>query len=709
MTAPPPPDAPAGPPAGVPPADLSEAEVRPPRRSFWRNLSPVWLVPLAAVAVSAFIAWQNWSDRGRLIRIHFQDGAGIIAGETAVRYREVAIGTVEAVDFTADLTGVIVSARITREVAETMGADSRFWVVRPVVSTRGISGLNTVLSGVYVEGAWTPTADSRVTDFQGLDAPPLVRPGREGTRVTLRSTDGALLSPGAPVYYRGIEVGSIDNPRISDEGDAVLADAFVLAPHDRFLTTQSRFWDTSGFTVKLGPAGLELDVASIGALIGGGIAFETVASGGAPVTDQTVFTLHADEAAARETEFDQLSADSVEMTVEFDESVRGLAAGAAVEYRGLKVGQVTAIGAVVVESGDRSAVRLRATVVIDPAALGLGEGGQERLLGFLEQAVAEGLRARLATASLFGAGLKIELAELPDAPPAALRRDGAGVPQLPSVPSDLPDFTATAQGALERINALPIEELLNQAIETLAAIEAVAGSEGLRTAPDEVVALIGEARAILGSDAAQALPGSLRDAVEELRAVVAELREQGTVAQLSSAIARADAALADVATAAQDFPELTQELRDLVAKAQGLEAEELVASARRMLDSADALIGTPEARAVPPALREALDQVRDALRELREGGAVANLNATLASARNAADSVAEAAEGMPALADRLDGVVARLDGLVAAYGARSDFNAQTLDALRQIQVAARAVAQLARTIERNPNSLLIGR
>ncbi len=128
-----------------------------------------------------------------------------------------------------------------------------------------------------------------------------------------------------------------------------------------------------------------------------------------------------------------------------------------------------------------------------------------------------------------------------------------------------------------------------------------------------------------------------------------------------------------------------------------------------MLDSADALIGTDEAQGLPPALTAALEQVRAALAELRQGGLIDNANATLASTRDAADAVAEASKDLPDLVKRLDAVAAQAQALVAAYGDRSDFNRQTLSVLRDVSQAAQAVARLAREIERNPNSLILGR
>ena len=144
-------------------------------------------------------------------------------------------------------------------------------------------------------------------------------------------------------------------------------------------------------------------------------------------------------------------------------------------------------------------------------------------------------------------------------------------------------------------------------------------------------------------------------------------------------------------------------------RASGVEVEELAAAATRVLNSADSLIGSDGMRDLPPALSSALTEVQQVLATLREGDAVENVNRTLASARSAADSVAQAMESLPALSQRLDRLVGQADALIASYGARSDFNTEAMQVMREFRDTARAVTQLARAIERNPNSLLIGR
>ena len=684
--------------------------IDPPKRAFWRNLSMVWLVPIVALAVSLGIAWQTYAARGVQIEITFQNASGVTPGETTIRYRDVVIGTVEDVHFTPDLAQVVVKASIDRAVAETLPEDAQFWVVQPEVSARGITGLSTVLSGVYIEASFPPGEASEVRRFTGADAPPLMRAGQEGTRITLRTRDANRISEGAPILFRGIEVGQIEAPRLILSGDSVVFDAFIEAPHDRRLTTATRFWDTSGFNVSLGATGLSLNVGNLAALVTGGIAFDTVFSNGEPLNPGYVFDLFPDEQTARQSLFRGVAANAVEIAVEFDGSVNGLTTGAAVRFRGLRVGEVRAIGAVLSDDSGARDVRLRTTLAIDPQALGLPDGaGAEETLAFLEEAVADGMRARLATSSLFTAALIVELAELPDAAPATLERPEDSLAIMPSVYSELPDFTATAEGVLERINALPVEDLLNQAITLMASVEAVVSSEGTRQAPDAALALIEDIRGLVGGEDTQALPGELREGLAELRAVVEELRLRGAIDRLASVLDSADTIAANTATASADFPALVQDMQTLVDRAQGVEIEELAAAATRLLDSTEELVGSDQMRELPPALAGALAEVQQVLAALREGEAVENVNRTLASTRSAADSVAQAMESLPALSARLDRLVTQADSLIASYGVRSDFNAEALDVMREFRATARAVTQLARTIERNPNSLLIGR
>ena len=87
---------------------------------------------------------------------------------------------------------------------------------------------------------------------------------------------------GAPVLFKRIQVGKIENIELTEAGDVVI-DAFVGAPYHVRLTEGTRFWNASGFSIELGGGGASLNVDSLISLLQGGISFDTVGSDTAPV------------------------------------------------------------------------------------------------------------------------------------------------------------------------------------------------------------------------------------------------------------------------------------------------------------------------------------------------------------------------------------------------------------------------------------------
>src|SRR5512143_1990339 len=114
------------------------------------RVSVIWIIPLLAAVVAIGIAVQRIRSEGPTITIVFNAAEGIEAGKTLVRYKDVPIGRVTAVHLTSDYTKVEVTAKITKRSAGLMVEDAKFWIVRPVISLSGISGLNTLLSGNYI-------------------------------------------------------------------------------------------------------------------------------------------------------------------------------------------------------------------------------------------------------------------------------------------------------------------------------------------------------------------------------------------------------------------------------------------------------------------------------------------------------------------------------------------------------------------------------
>ncbi|MEJ8561026.1 hypothetical protein QTO30_07180 [Yoonia sp. GPGPB17] len=262
---------------------------------------------------------------------------------------------------------------------------------------------------------------------------------------------------------------------------------------------------------------------------------------------------------------------------------------------------------------------------------------------------------------------------------------------------------------MARINALPVEELMDGAINLMDSIERLANDEYTRATPAALVALLDESRELINSEDVQSIPGDIRNVVGDLDSLIAEAVEVGLITDLDAAVATATQVATNIELATQNLPQITADIEALTARANALELEALVASATASLNAIDAFIGTDDAVAFPAEANAALSTMRALLDDVREGGAVENVNAALASANEAAKAVENAVSTLPALAARASELVNQTEAVVNSYGERSRFSAETLATLRDIQEASDAISSLARTIERNPNSLLIGR
>ncbi|MGR3762348.1 PqiB family protein (plasmid) [Roseobacteraceae bacterium NS-SX3] len=695
-----------------------EIEVIPVRRSLRERISIVWLVPLAALLTALGVALQAWVTRGPVIEIMFEEASGVKPRETELRYRDVTVGLVERVSFADGLNQVVVSVRLDKEIAPFVDGDAEFWVVKPEVSTRGVRGLETVLSGVFIEGVWDASADGLVEQHEGRPAAPLLRPGEEGLEITLRALPGVTLSESTPILYKGIEAGRVGAATLASGGSTAAAPAVIYAPYDRLVHSTTRFWDTSGFSFSLGASGAELDFSSLSSLIAGGVAFDTMVSGGQPARAGAEFDVFASQDDARNNLFEGGRGPGAAFTMIFEDNVSGLETGAPVELRGLKIGEVTGISGLVdpLRFQDRK-VRLMVTAELRPSDFGILDAQDpDTVVEYIAERVGAGLRARLASTSLLTGGLKVELLEVPEAPPAELDLGADPYPIIPVVDSNISDVDATVQGMLQRVGQLPVEELMQSAIRFLDNSTLLVRDEDLRNIPADVRALLGEVRGVVGSDELQALPEQaaglmeeLGGAVADLRGVLARLEEARAVERLVEAVEAVGSAAGSVGGSVEGVPDLLASLTETADTVRELPLEQLISRASGVVEAAEALLEQDSTRDLPATLNGALDQLRLALSELREGGTVEAVNSTLASAEAAAAAVEEAAAELPALSGRLDRLLLRASSTLQDYQANSEFNRAARRALSEIQQAANAVERLARALERRPNSIILGR
>jgi len=424
----------------------------------------IWAIPIVAALIGGWLAVKAIRSRGPTITITFRDAGGLAAGKTKLRYRDVDVGEVRSIGFSPDRATVVITAELIREAASWTVDDTRFWVVRPRVAAGEVSGLETLLSGPYI-GLDVGMSKRQRRAFQGLEAMPIVTGGTPGRAFVARAERSIGL--GSPVFFRHLQVGQVTASDLDAGGSRFSISVFVRAPYDRYVTTGTRFWEASGFDVSLTSAGLKVETESLVTLILGGISFEPGPDGQetapAPPNHRFVLFPNRDEAMKLP------DTESVDCTLVFRESVRGLSLGAPVDFRGMPLGEVTRIGVeydparfdftmpveVRIYPG-RLRARFRHEVLEDPT-----ESVQTRL----QRLVDHGLRAQLRSGNLLTGQLYVALDFFPHTP--RVKVDPALQPrEIPTLPLD--DLGASLADVARKVDRLPLDRVIGDVRQVLA-------------------------------------------------------------------------------------------------------------------------------------------------------------------------------------------------------------------------------------------------
>jgi paraquat-inducible protein B len=464
--------------------------------------SLVWLIPIITAVIGAWLIFHTLAEKGPLVTVTFRTAEGIEIGKTRVKYKSLDIGIVEGVQFSPDFSRVEVRARLSKDAGHFLRRDTRFWVVKPTLGVRGISGLSTLISGAYIE--IEPGQGAPQTLFVGLEVPPVINADEAGRRITLLAKRLGSIDRGSLLHYQGIVAGEVLGHEMANDYRNVLVHAFVKAPFDRLVRSNTRFWSASGLELSAGPDGVRVRTESLQALLFGGIAFDTPEGHdvGTEEIDGLVFTLYDDHRSIRE----QAYTSKVRFVLFFDDSVRGLVVGAPVEFKGIKIGSVVDVK---LEYDEKSAsFRIPVTVEVEPErVLERGESMKKSPRDAFQVLVKRGLRARLATGNLLTGQLYVDLDMHPGSPlKLASMRGGGGDPELPTVPANLEQMTVTLKGILEKLERVDFEAIGKDLHGTLRGANAIANSRDLQASLADLSASLASAKGLLAKVDARAEP-----------------------------------------------------------------------------------------------------------------------------------------------------------------------------------------------------------
>ena len=292
------------------------------------------------------------------------------------------------------------------------------------------------------------------------------------------------------------------------------------------------------------------------------------------------------------------------------------------------------------------------------------------------------------------------------------------------------------------VRTTSIATMVPQGITGLSILSLSSGTPGtplLREASDQPEPEIRAGRSMLESitESAPQLVEQLSDAATRLNTMLGETNQGHVTAILQNverATGRLETAVDDVADATGAIAEVAAKVQDFAAAFDGLapRIEGALDSARKAGDRIDsagqaietvrfaeisaeieailadlrAVLGAEDAAALPRNLSETLKSASALLDDLHQGRAADHLNAALQSAKTAADGLnAAIAPAMARLGRAADSTATAMGSLTERGALQTDLRQM----MRDIGRAAAAFGSMARTIERKPNALIMGR
>ncbi|WP_339891507.1 intermembrane transport protein PqiB [uncultured Alteromonas sp.] len=454
-----------------------------------KSISRIWIIPILVVVVGGWMVYQQWKNQGPLITIELQSATGIEVNKTPIKVRDLDVGQVKKITLKPNLDGVLVTARIDANASHLLTDKSEFWVVAPRISFSEVSGLNTLLSGSYIAMAANDSGKEQL-NFIALERPPVTPAGTPGLHVILQSDDEFAYKPGDPIIYKGFKVGEFEDAVFNIEERVVYYDTFIEAPYHKLVTENTRFWDVSGVKLKLESSGVKMETGSLETLLANGITFG-VPEGvqiGEQVVENAFFTIYGDIATASNARY-KLTAEYVLLV---DESVRGLTVGAPVEYRGIEIGNVTAINSFPAVEGNILERDYPIPVIINIYPGKVRQPDTEEGLNAIKQTIRnwlrKDLRATLRMGNVLTGGLFVDLQHVskPDDSDEIAVLNGYEV--IPTVSNEFTQITQKADAILDKINQLPLGDMVSNVL--LAVEDMKLAAQSVETASDDFDLLI---------------------------------------------------------------------------------------------------------------------------------------------------------------------------------------------------------------------------
>lgn len=469
-----------------------------------RAISAIWIIPIVTAIVGLWIIYSHFADRGTSFTLLAKDASGIVAGKTVIKNRSVDIGIVDEVTLSKDFEKVVIKGRIYNDMEPLLKNDSIFWVVKPEIGRDGVTGLGTILSGVYIElASGNDTHSFKNNPFILSDNPPLSDPSIKGIRVNLESDQNGVIPRGASVMFHGYRVGNVETSEFDIDSRKMKYQIFITKPYDALVTQNVRFWKEGGIDLAFSSSGASLNVPSLDVLMSGGISFDLPDGSklGAPAEQHAVYKLYEDKKSIQDSQYTEYK----EFLIMLSESISGLVEGAPVEYHGIRLGTVSKVPFYTAEMLNKTFIlnqKVPVLIRIEPDRLSELVDEKIDIATIIMDEQKNGLRASLKTSNMFTGALFIDLDFYPELKNKYNAKSSSlyGYDTIETTSTGIAQIQAKVMQLLDNFNNLPLNNTMTEFNKSLASTQR----------------LMNSLNQIMASNEMQNMPGDLQETLRTL-------------------------------------------------------------------------------------------------------------------------------------------------------------------------------------------------
>ena len=469
-----------------------------------RAISAIWIIPIVTAIVGLWIIYSHYTDRGTSFTLLAKDASGIVAGKTVIKNRSVDIGIVDEVTLSEDFEKVVIKGRIYNDMEPLLKNDSIFWVVKPEIGRDGVTGLGTILSGVYIElASGNDTHSFKNNPFILSDNPPLSDPSIKGIRINLESDQNGVIPRGASVMFHGYRVGNVETSEFDIDSRKMKYQVFITKPYDALVTQNVRFWKEGGIDLAFSSSGASLNVPSLDILMSGGISFDLPDGSklGAPAEQHAVYKLYEDKKSIQDSQYTEYK----EFLIMLSESISGLVEGAPVEYHGIRLGTVSKVPFYTAEMLSKTFIlnqKVPVLIRIEPDRLSELVDEKIDIATLIMDEQKNGLRASLKTSNMFTGALFIDLDFYPELKNKYNSKSSNlyGYNTIETTSTGIAQIQAKVMQLLDNFNNLPLNNTMTEFNKSLASTQR----------------LMNSLNQIMASNEMQNMPGDLQETLRTL-------------------------------------------------------------------------------------------------------------------------------------------------------------------------------------------------